>query len=156
MAAQGGEASFDNMITQYGGSALSSTSSYGSSSSHQSLVGAYGQRGRVGTEQLVDLLQRQHAVFLQVAARVAETHEYCDRCLLMNTVITFCTVVLTLYACIMCEVCGMCFCSSFAGQEAAMPIHSKRRTGKRPSRTDSNIDEVRLLSIWSMRKCNAC
>jgi hypothetical protein len=79
LAAQGGAASFNEMITQYGGTALSSTSSYGSSASQQSLVGAYGQRGRVGTEQLVELLQRQHSVFLQVAARVAETHEYCDR-----------------------------------------------------------------------------
>ncbi len=97
MAAQGGAPSYDEILSQYPvtdqGHRHHSSSSYGHGkhghggmgggyhSNQQSSLGggAYGQRGRVGTEQLVELLQRQHGVFLQVAARVAETHEYCDR-----------------------------------------------------------------------------
>ena len=82
MAAQGGRTSYHDMMSQYPSSTHGHSRGMGidGPSSNQSAVeGAYGQRGRVGTPQLVELLQRQHAVFLQVASRVAETHEYCDK-----------------------------------------------------------------------------
>jgi len=57
-------------------------SEYAVSSSYHDEVGAvaqHGQRVRIGTQQLVEQLQRQHSAFLSVAARMAETHEHCNR-----------------------------------------------------------------------------
>jgi hypothetical protein len=36
------------------------------------------QKHRIGTSEVIELLQRQHQVFIQIAAHVAETHELCD------------------------------------------------------------------------------
>jgi hypothetical protein len=39
----------------------------------------YGQRTRLGIQQLVEILQEQNKAFVRIAAHVAETHEHCEK-----------------------------------------------------------------------------
>ena len=41
--------------------------------------GVFSHRQRIGTSELIELVQNQYQLFLQITATVAETHELCDR-----------------------------------------------------------------------------